>query len=422
MKKNMVLGAILVIFLTLLGCKGPIYSPTQFNSCLLNENWMQTVNTNPSKWLKNVDSWFITGQPNQTERANLRAPDAAAISYMSVRVPYFSNLKVEGDFQVQIVGNQATTSAYVVGPNTLVNDVVVEVNNQTVFIHPRKDSKANLSKVIVRLGVRDLQSITNAGTGTILGRHIVSIGLKITNCASGCIILNGDMNVTKVIQSGSGTITVMGACAPCVQVEVKTNGNVNLSGHVGIQKIIHLGDGQVNIIGADTDSLSIEASGCGLTSVVGYAQLKKVTAKNSSQVYVYWVTGQGAYICASDSAIIGLAGSAANMNIDAYNNSRFWGQYLRGGTVYVRTEEYAHANVNVVCRLFAAATNYSSIYFFGTPTVVSRYTTQNGVVLPVWSKSSLLATPQPAAPVVVQKPAAPVRKTGWLQIFSHPLS
>lgn len=394
MKIHFLLMIMLASLLTLVGCSSTMgYYESQINNDYLKENWVNKVNLNPNLWIARTDPWFTTGSPNRIEEYSMRASANEAITTMMVRVPDYANINVDGNFQVQIVGRQDHNSLYVVGPNVEARQVAVEMRNNTIYLHPSKDSKGNLSKVIVRIGMRNLRNITNLGKATILGRDVTSDLLTLTNCDGGCIILSGSMNLSKVTQLGKGTVVAIGAETPHLKIDVKGHGNVYVSGRVGVEDIVHKGNGCVSIIGANTNALNIYATGQGLTTVAGYANLKKVTAGDNSRVYLYWVNSNGLYVNESGTARVGLAGAVTNFNLDASGHSRFEGQYLHGGNIYARTRDSAHANVAADKKLFAAAFDNSTIYFFGSPNILSRYSSRNGTVIPVWSDSTTLPIP-----------------------------
>lgn len=396
MKIHSLIFLLLTSLLILTGCSHDFFYQTTVNKNLVREDWMSKINLSSDNWTRNADSWFLTGEPNQIEQYSRMAPSFAAITTSSVNVGNFTNIIVDGDFQVQIVGSQLTNSVYVVGPNNLARQVSVQNFNNALRIMQAKDCKGNMKNVIVRIGVRELRGITNLGKGNIYGRNITSGCLIVKACDCGCIFLSGEMNLNKVIQLGKGTITIIGAFTPSLDITVKGNGNVNVCGRVGVQNIVHIGDGCINIIGADTNCLSIFAAGCGTTSIAGYVNLRKLTACDNSRVYVYWVNSSSLYITQSGNSHVGLAGAATNMNLDMKDGSRFGGQYLHGGSVYVRTRDWAHANVTADKKVFAAATDKSSIYLFGSSNIVSRYSTGSAVILPVWNDSCMVP-PMPMA-------------------------
>ncbi len=393
MKKLGLLSSIILLFCTLAACvsNNSGYDQTQLNENLLKETWMQQINLNPNYWVRGADPWYYTGNPNSIEQYDNTASPSKAITTLMVRVPDFTNVNVSGDFEVQITGRTEHNSVFIVGPNASTRQIVVEMINNTLYIHKTKDSKDCLKNVIVRINIHDLHVLKNFGSSNIYGRDVMSNHLMISSCDCGNIFLSGNMNVTRINQTGTGTVAIIGANTPCLGIKVIGNGNVKVNGHVGIQTIYQRGNGDVNILGADSDSLAITTYGNGITSVVGYVNLKKVSAHNTSRVYVYWINSNSLYVTADGTSHVGLAGAVTNMNVDIIDASRFEGQYLHGDTVYARTRNWSHANISSDKKIFAAALDNSSIYIFGSPTMVSRYTSQKGAIIPIW-----LDTPPPA--------------------------
>ncbi|MCE3237129.1 MAG: hypothetical protein K0R24_110 [Gammaproteobacteria bacterium] len=382
MQKLGLLGMIIAFILTACSSTNG-YDQTQLRHNLLQETWMRSINLNPNNWVKGTDAWFLTGAPNRIEQYNNAAPPSKAMTTLKVRVPDLTNVNISGDFQVQLVGRTEHNSVYIMGPHQDTRQIIVEMMNNTLYIHKAKDSKACLKNVIVRINIHNLQLLKNVGISNIYGRDITSDHLMIESYDSGNIFLVGNMKLANVNQTGTGSIIVIGAHTPALSIKAIGKGNVKINGRVGIQNILHQGNGEVAILGADSDSLAIQASGNGLTTVVGYVSLKKISAKDSSRVYVYWTNSPSLYVAASGKAQIGLAGATTNMNIDITDASCFDGQYLQGNTIYVRTRDWSHANVSSDKKIFAAALGNSSIYTFGSPTMVSRYTSQKGAIIPI---------------------------------------
>jgi hypothetical protein len=406
MKLHGLLLMLIIGVIVLIGCSTPhVQAPVSDN--LTQENWMQKVNLSSNNWIRNADPWFLTGEPNQLEQSLKNTLNTSGTATTAIQVAGFNNLVVNGPFQVQIIGGQDHDSVFVFGPYDAARQVLIQNSANTLRITLAKDCKVNLGKVIVRIGVRNLKSITNLGSGNIYGRNIYSNGLILTECSSGCIILNGQMQLNKVNQQGTGTITVIGAVTPCLFINVKGNGNVNVCGRVGIQEIIHLGDGCVNIIGADSNSLVIHAAGKGMTTVAGVVNLKKVIACDYSYVYVYCVNSKDLYISQSNCSRVGLAGYVSNMNIDMVDSARFGGKYLHADNIYVKTRNWSHANVNPNKKIFAAALNKSSIYMFNSPDAISQYPGGSGVVLPMWNaacpSNPVISCPVPQALALPQR-------------------
>jgi hypothetical protein len=398
------LGLACISLLTLSSCANNTdYFNTQIRPDLSHETWLQKVNMDPNSWTAKADSWFLTGKPDPITRGEKHGSYAKAMTTMSVRVPDFTHVKVSGRLHVQIVGHQEHNSAFIYGPNDAARQVIVEVQGDTLYVHETKDCKANyMDQVIVRLGVVNLHKISTTDSVTIDGRDIYSDALTILASSQNHTMLSGNMNLTKVNQDGSGDITILGAETPNLNVKINTSAAVNISGTVGLHYVNNTHGGKLNVIGADSDSLTIHAADSSETIISGYTNLKKLVATNAAQVYLYWVNSKSTYVYAYDRSRVGLAGAVKNLNVDATGSTRFEGQYLRGENVYVRTRSWAHANVSAANKLFAAALDHSSIYFFGSPATVSRYTSRDGTAIPVWNQDStmpytILPPPNPKA-------------------------
>lgn len=378
MQKHTLLG-IFFLFLTLLSCKStPITN--RVNENLLAETWTYQVPFTSKTWQLHANPWYLTGDPNQLERRLTSLPTSTV---MAVKVPHFSNLEINGNFEVQIVGGQIKDSIYILGSNINARQIVTRVNKNTVAISPI-DPKGDYSKVIVRIGISDLKQITNLGNARIWGRQISSKCLIIKNCNNGCIVLDGQINVKKIMQLGTGSILITGACSPCLNIIAKGNGDVKVAGKVNVQSITHEGNGKIHIVGAYGNLSLIRATCNGLITVAGCVNLKEIYAAGKSRVYVNRVISPGLYITAKDNAYIGLSGSVDNIDIHLKDQTRFYGKYLKGNIVYIKTLNNSHANIYVINKLFAASDGSSSLYFYGTPHTLSRFASQNAVILPVW--------------------------------------
>lgn len=388
MRKLGLLASIILLFFSLSACvNNNGYNQTKFCDNLLKETWMHQINLNPNYWVRGADPWYYTGYPNNVADFDRGASPNKAITASMVRIPNLTDVTVDGDFQVQIEGRAECNNVFIIGPNSATRQVVVEVMNNTLYIHKVKDSKQCLKNVIVRINIHNLRALRNLGTSNIYGRDVMSDHLMIRSCDCGNIFLSGNMNVARINQTGNGTIAIIGAYAPCLTIRAVGNGNVKVCGHVGIQNIYHQGNGDVTVLDADTHSLDIDASGKGTTNVLGYVNLKKVCASDCARVYVYWVSSNSLYVTETGNARIGLAGAVTNMNVDITDGSRFEGQYLRGDTIYARTRKAAHANITSDNKIFASALDNSSIYILGSPKMVSRYMSQNGAIIPIWLDS-----------------------------------
>ncbi len=390
MKMRHLLIAAFFCMITLISCARTPHPAVNQN--LLEETWMRTVNLNPMIWTHDADRWFFTGQPNATESDSRLAPPDKAMSMTTMKVSEFTHVTIRGCFQVQIAGQQERNAIYILGPNESTRQILVQESGDTVTITQPEDDKgqmANLKNVIVRIGVRDLRSLTVSGAVNVEGRMLCSHSLVIDANNAGSILLSGHINLLKVNNEGSGSVSVIGAYTPSLYVVNRGDGAVNVSGRVGIQTINNLTNGKVNIIGADSRSLMINACGNSRTAVAGYANLKRLSAVGNACVHLYWVSSHDATVTLHNNARVGLAGCIVTLNLYLTDNAHFGGQYLHGKNMYVETYKNAHANIAADRKIFASANDDSSIYYFGSPNIVSRYTTGRGTVIPVWNATAL---------------------------------
>jgi len=354
---------------------------SQVQNNLLQENWSAQVDQDPMQWRKHADNWLWFGTPNAVERANRSAPYGDAISTMMVRVPDFTQIHVDGDFEVQIDGRFAHNSVYIQGPNEELRQVVVEVKDHVLDVH-RAEVK-DPRHVIVRIAIHNLQGLVHRGSGKVEGRFVRANPLSLTASGSGDLILTGRINVKQIDQSGSGDVTLLGVYTPSLKIDSSGSGSMNLCGRVGVASIHHTGSGNINIIGADTNALSIWAGGSGKIGIKGVANLQQLTANGNASVYLYAVKSKDVYIYTRDKAFVGLAGQTKTLYIDARGTSTFAGSHLQSQYTYARTREWSHINTTAGDRAFAAADGNSSIYIFGWPNVISPYVNDNAVIIPL---------------------------------------
>src|SRR5438093_1175829 len=118
MKTHRLLSIILFSIITFMtACTNTNYQSKPLNRDLLEENWMPRVNLNSTMWTRGADNWFFTGEPNQIERAANTASTDKAMTIIAVKVSQFTDVTVQGCFQVQIEGGQDHNSVFILGAN-----------------------------------------------------------------------------------------------------------------------------------------------------------------------------------------------------------------------------------------------------------------------------------------------------------------
>lgn len=393
MTRNLIIG--ILLSLALFGCVVKRERPADFNVDLTRENWMGLVANNPNRFIVGASRWFLTEDPNPTELASRKAPFKAAITTMMVNVPDFSKIKVGGDYQVQIFGTYGHNSVYVYGPNDGVRLASIDVQGDTLCINEQRNDPRHAGRVIIRIGINHLDSLLQVGGGSIEVIRIMSYGLDITQGAdaTGNIYLSGNVNLRSITKLGSGTISVFGANTPALEILTAGAGNVNVVGNVGIRSIIHHGDVEINIIGANSNSLTIDADGKGKISINGPVRIKEMHVKGATCVYAYPINTEKLFVYLCDQARVGLAGFARDLQVVANGLSRFEGRNLCSENAFVKAFDHSHINVSATSKAFASATQTASVYYFGPPTLLTKFTKDLGVIYPIWNDA------QPSCPI-----------------------
>lgn len=381
MKKIFVLIITFFSALILSACTSQ-YCKTQVMQNCLTETWMHYIDPKPTGWLNSADSWFLTGNPvSFTAYLN---PHTIA---KKIDVRDFTNISIHGPFKVQIVSTPAQNQLLLIGPRYQLQQVEVEIQNNTLAIRVSADAIKNKlmpDQVIIRIAVRNLHELTNWGSCTIDGRNIVSDNLKINSYGGGKIFLQGKITLTSVTQYGPSEITILGVVSPALQIRISANRLLNICGRLGVQYIFNC-NGHVKMIGVDSNSLIVDASGNSSTILHGFANLKQVKAVGNSDVYFYWVMSESTRVIANQNSRVGLAGYTGNLNVTLSGKALFYGKLLHSGSAYVQTFNESHANVRAGSKIFASASDRSSIYFFGPRDILSPFTSGNGSVIPMGS-------------------------------------
>ncbi|HVE43578.1 MAG TPA: DUF2807 domain-containing protein [Gammaproteobacteria bacterium] len=347
---------------------------------LLQETWMRQIETNADAWTRGADNWFLSGRANLTEKELRHAPNSALVSTMMVRVPAFTNIKVKGDFQVQIFGTEQQDSVYIYGTNEAVSATNVRVQAGVLCVDQIRPAPG-MDHVIVRIGVRHLERLIQAGHGSIEGVQLHGYHMEVISLASGPIYLGGQLDVRYVENSGRGDMHLFGVRTPDLSIKTSGCGVTTLCGQMAVHSIMHSGVGNISMIGANSNHLNIYVSGAGKISIVGPVNLGDVVARGEAGVYICDSRSRAIRACVYDDAAIGIAGAVGNLTVEAQKRSCFAGRRLFAETVFARATEDAHISVFARNKVFASATGYGSVYVGGHPFIHSEFKGGNGVVI-----------------------------------------
>ena len=126
--------------------------------------------TRPDGWLRLI-AGSVLELPTLTQYRNQTAPYSEAISRSAVRVPNFHQLKVYGDFEVQVSGDPDVTSVSIEGPNDAVRSIAVCTEWRYIIVSTNKRMPPlNMNRVIVHVSMKSISSLSSYGNGRI-GRY-----------------------------------------------------------------------------------------------------------------------------------------------------------------------------------------------------------------------------------------------------------
>src|ERR1700722_11059485 len=104
MKKYILPGVACLAALIFSGCaNNSARHSVDIQKNLESEHWMQHINLDPNKWTKNASPWFFNNEPTRFDQYESNSPLSRAITNMTIRVPDFKRIRVEGPFRIQIV-------------------------------------------------------------------------------------------------------------------------------------------------------------------------------------------------------------------------------------------------------------------------------------------------------------------------------
>ena len=382
MKQIITLMSIFVTAFILMSCSAGRYPyPTHD---LGQEDWRGMIETDANRWALKADQWFLAGGPSPSAIANQQATYGEAISRETVRVSNFNTIRVNGDFQVQIVGSPYTDSVTIEGPNAKVRAIDVTVSNNGVLcITQLKKAPPGMGQVIVRICIKQLHRLEHNGTGNVEGIRLNSNNLQVV--ASGCsnIFLAGHLNVTRIIARGPGTVNIFTIDSNDTEIQTSGNGSVNLSARraVWLRSITHYGTGNVNVIGARSRHLMINTSGSGKIGISGHVSVKEIRASGKTYVFIENSTSDMPCIYVYDNAQVGIAGRAGIFSGYTTRNSRLWARYLLAHTSYLEASGTSHMNVYATDKVFATVSDYATIYYYGDPAILTPFERNYGTVI-----------------------------------------
>lgn len=381
MKRVIIAALICLVTFMLAGCTAG--RSTYPSSDLAHETWRQQIQTDSDYWALKADRWFREGGPTAVEVANQRAPYSMAMAHTTIRVPNFSSLAITGDFQIQISDERDQNKVWIEGPSNAVRAIVVTVRHHILCLEQIEKAPANMGRVIVHIGMKQLRSLVYKGNGRVEGIRIFSDCLTVESSGCGDIFLAGHINVKSIISRGEGSINIFTLYSDGTSIGAYGAGAVNVSAKqaVVLNAIKHDGTGNINIIGAQSPGLVVNTKGRGKIGISGRVMVKEISARGDTCVFIASAVGGRPCVYVYDNARVGIDGAVDTLYGYTSHASRLMARYLLANKAYVEASGTTHINVYAREEIFARAKDNATIYFFGDPAILTAFEMGHGSIV-----------------------------------------
>ena len=152
-----------------------------------------------------------------------------------------------------------------------------------------------------------------------------------------------------------------------------------------LHSISHRGTGDINVINATSNGLVVDTTGSGKIGIRGRVNVKNITANGKTRVFISTSSSDIPCIYVNNDACVGMNGRANTLYVFTTRKSKFWGRHLLARDAYVKASGVSHVNVDATNKIFASASDYASIYFFGDPTILTAFEKNSGTVITMGS-------------------------------------
>ncbi len=256
------------------------------------------------------------------------------------KITGFNRISVVGQMNVRLHTGFSKTEVILHGDARDLAQVIAVVNNSTLSI--RLTTTPKFGEVTADIRGNQLNFFDYRGAGVVKGDNIHSglLDVYISNPAK--TILNGQINLHKLMVKGPGFVEINGIKSPYLEVALQNRAHVQLT---------------------------------------GIAKLARLDIQGQSWFALYWLSNDFLSIRAKDSSFIQLAGVVNKIDLELWGQARFNGRFLRASRTFVKTHNRAIAEINSIDRQHTLATDSSDIRFYNVPVLKSDFMGCNGAVL-----------------------------------------
>jgi hypothetical protein len=198
--------------------------------------------------------------------------------------------------------------------------------------------------ITVDVGLRELYDIKYIGKGNIIGRRLYSnqLDVKIKNGENTTTLLEGHMNLNRVMLRGAGNMELRDTASQSMQLYLGGKVRVKISGIMRLKSLTMHRNAALIVSHARSKFLNITMAGSSRAKLSGHAQFVIANLEGASQL-----------------------------------NARG----LRINEAFVKTQDNAIAQIYVLNKQHTLATDQSNIYYYNKPTYNTNFMGKNGAVL-----------------------------------------
>jgi hypothetical protein len=160
----------------------------------------------------------------------------------------FNTVTLEGSGQL-VLEQAGTESLTITADDNLLPYLTSDVSNGHLTLGTKRGTEINSSTPVrYKLGVKKLNELTLAGSGSISGSAITSDSLKVTVGGSGDVTVSGAADRLEIMVAGSGNFQGEKLQSKDVSIQIMGSGNAVLAASEKLDTMI-MGSGSVEYTG-----------------------------------------------------------------------------------------------------------------------------------------------------------------------------
>lgn len=180
---------------------------------------------------------------------------------------------------------------------------------------------------------------------------------------------------------GKGSVVAQSFRTKSLDLLIQNDGQTRLEGNFSIHQAAFGGQGSTRIKGVSGRDVKLILSGDSKVQMSGNIELSELKIKNHARLSAYWIKSHNLKIKIRDQACVQLAGQVDFLDAVLRDEARLNGRYLRAKRAFVKTDQKAEADIDVIDAQHTLASGASNIYFYDLPDMKVDFMAENGSVL-----------------------------------------